>query len=637
VKLKEYSLALGVINNILICDKDNRILFVGDEIKNWLFELDKSEKINDYLLDNFPNSVDKSELKNKINEVREKKHTCFFEFEIKDDKKNFFIFPANYAQSDNIMLATEDKILHANSIENLLKERVKELECLYNISNELESNKDLDAALEKCAEYLAGGLQYPNLATANVQLDGRLFGDLGCIPSANSKNYMAGEIEIGDKVRGKISVCYEKNAEFLNEEKKLIREITLMISRIIERKETRKDLEDQRELLVSKNNELIQLTEDLTTTNNSLQAFLNAITDTIVVIDSDFNITLSNKKEVGTAGKCHKVLFKSDRICDNCPAIDAFQKRKPRSVEKKHEHQYFTLQAYPILNSENKVDTVLEICSDITEQEHIKNQLIQSYKLASLGKLVAGVAHEINNPNTFIRGNIKIIHEAFDDIIPILDRLYEENKDLKIARLNYNLFREHIPVLLDDMMGGANRIKKIVDGLRNFAKKDEGLLTDDVDINYLIKNNLRITEKEVRKYAKIVFNLDSSNPTFKGNFQKIEQVLMNLLINASQAIEREDGTILVETGIDKEKNAVIIKVSDNGKGMDENIKRHIFDPFFTTKRDKGGTGLGLSITYGIIQEHSGKIEVDSRVNEGTTFKITIPLHPPIQNQEKTKE
>jgi len=235
------------------------------------------------------------------------------------------------------------------------------------------------------------------------------------------------------------------------------------------------------------------------------------------------------------------------------------------------------------------------------------------------------VAHEINNPNTFIRGNIKIIDEAFGDILPMLDHLYEENKDLKIARLNYEVFREHIPVLLDDMMGGANRIKKIVDGLRNFARKDEGLLTDDVDINYLIQNHLRITTKEVRKHARLESNLSPTIPIFKGNIQKLEQVLMNMLINAAQAVETDDGLVVVETNMNKTTNEVIIKISDNGKGMDDNTKKHIFDPFFTTKRDKGGTGLGLSISYGIIQEHKGRIEVVTQKGKGTTFTIRIPI------------
>jgi signal transduction histidine kinase len=624
VQLKEVSLALDVIDNIIICDKNSTVLFAGDEIKKQLFG--SEETIKALLLDNFPGPGEQEKLKEKIEQVRKKKTTQYFRFN--KGKKNLFLFPANYDQSDNIILATEEQMLQANNIEAELKERVKELECLYKISNELEVTSNVEEALEKCAGHLANGVQFPQAVTTNFQLDGRIYGDTGCIPGTLN-NLLSEDIVTNGEVRGKISVCYHQEAEFLEEERKLMREISLMTSRIIEWKETRKNLEDQQELLVSKNLELTRLMEDLTRTNNNLQAFLNAITDTILVIDPDFNITLSNKEEVGTSGKCYKKIFDSDTVCEDCPALLAFQQAQPVTLEKKHNGQYFTLQAYPILNrKKSSVDTVLEICSDITAEENMKRQLIQSYKLASLGKLVAGVAHEINNPNTFIRGNIKILSEAFENILPILDGQYEKNKDLKIARLNYQVFRESIPVLLDDMMGGANRIKKIVDGLRNFAKKDEGLLTDEVDINHLIQNNLRITSKEVRKHARLEFNLDSAVSTFKGNIQKMEQVLMNLLINAAQAMEREDGLIVIETSMSKTKKEVLIKIIDNGKGMDDNTKKHLFDPFFTTKRDKGGTGLGLSISYGIIQEHKGRIDVDSQVGIGTTFTIRIPVQPP---------
>ena len=156
-----------------------------------------------------------------------------------------------------------------------------------------------------------------------------------------------------------------------------------MLSRIIERKEGRRNLETQRELLVSKNEELTQLTENLTRSNNNMQAFLKAITDTIVVIDADFNITLSNKEEIVTSGKFNKKIFNSGEVCEDCPAAEAFQEARPVSLEKRQNGRYYMLQAYPILNGEgNKVETVLEICSDITQEEQIKRQLIQSYKLA---------------------------------------------------------------------------------------------------------------------------------------------------------------------------------------------------------------------------------------------------------------
>jgi signal transduction histidine kinase len=255
----------------------------------------------------------------------------------------------------------------------------------------------------------------------------------------------------------------------------------------------------------------------------------------------------------------------------------------------------------------------------------IESQLLQSYKLASLGKLVAGIAHEINNPNTFILGNLKIIREAFNDILPILDNYYAENKDKKIARLDYDVFKENFSVLLNDMIDGANRTKKIVMDLRNFAKKDEETLLEIVDINHLIKDHLTFTQKYIKSNANIELKLSPDIPKFNGNIRKLEQVLMNIIINASEAIKDENGLINVQTRHDKSKNEIIIKITDNGEGMNEETRKNIFDPFFTTKRNEGGTGLGLSISYGIIKEHNGSINVESKSGSGTTFTIHIPV------------
>jgi len=251
--------------------------------------------------------------------------------------------------------------------------------------------------------------------------------------------------------------------------------------------------------------------------------------------------------------------------------------------------------------------------------------MFQSYKLASLGKLVAGVAHEINNPNTFILGNLKIVQEAFEDIFPLLDQQYESNNELKIARLNYQLFKENINILVKDMVNGANRTKKIVEDLRNFAKKDEEEINDDVDLNYIIKNNLTLTQKHIKKYAQLEIKLNENIPLFKGNINKIEQVLLNLTMNASEAIENKNGVIKIITDYDEIAEEILLCISDNGSGIDEAVIKNIFDPFFTTKRNKGGIGLGLSITYGIVKDHQGKIEVESKKGFGTTFTIKFPV------------
>ena len=200
-----------------------------------------------------------------------------------------------------------------------------------------------------------------------------------------------------------------------------------------------------------------------------------------------------------------------------------------------------------------------------------------------------------------------------------------DDKNLQIARLNYDVFRSNILILLEDMAQGANRIKTIVEGLRKFAKRDDGVLNDEVDLNEIIQSCLRLVANQIGRKAKVKLELDADLPKVKGNFQRLEQVVVNILINASQAIEKKMGAIVITTAHLEKENENLLRISDDGKGIDEKTLKQIFDPFFTTKSNQGGTGLGLSIAYGIIKEHKGRIEVESKPGAGTTFSIHIPV------------
>ncbi len=384
------------------------------------------------------------------------------------------------------------------------------------------------------------------------------------------------------------------------------------------------DLENQKNLLMKKNKELVAMTEKLRESKVRLQTLFKAITDTVVLIDPGLNILISNKKGIGNKGKCYKKIFNQDTPCEDCPIGKVFQEKLPVSCERVAGDEHYLLHVYPAFDSQCRVTGVLEFSRVITKEKNMEQQLLQADKLASLGQLVSGIAHEINNPNTFIRGNLNIIQEALNDITPILDNAYKSSPDLKIARLNYEMFRQSIPVLVDDMVQGANRIKGIVDGLRKFAKKDEGLLNEAVDLNSITEACMRLVDNQVRRTADIKSEFNSGLPTITGNTQKLQQVIANILINASQSIENKRGNILVSTSRPNNRE-VVLRVSDDGKGMDEKTIKQIFDPFFTTKRNKGGTGLGLSIAYGIIKEHKGRIEVESKIGSGTTFSIYLPI------------
>jgi signal transduction histidine kinase len=632
--MKDIHLVFELLNYILILDESNQIVYTGDNIENVLFE--KHKTVDDTFLNNFPQADERNLWKEKINEVRQNKRSNSLNIERIQD--TLFLFPVNLNETQNVIISTKEKILQPNKMQLDLRERVKELQCLYSISSELEKSEKTSETLPNCIKPLINGFQFPESTKVRISVNGKSYGEWKDNSEKNGE-ILSEEIFVNKLKMGMIEVCNLEKESFLKEEKELIKEIAAMISKALEKEQLKierqihlarlqdlvKNLEKQKKVLLLKNKKLLELGKECASRRQQMESLFNAITDTIVVIDLKYNILMSNKPEIGSNGKCYKKIFNIDSPCIDCSAKISFQEGKAISMEKIVSNEHFLLNNYPIVNSSGKVENVLEICSNITKEKQMELQLLQSYKLASLGKLVAGVAHEINNPNTFIRGNIKIMKESFDDIFPILNRYYDQQRDLKIARLDYDMFKDNVPILLDDMVEGANRIKKIVDGLRNFARKDEESLDDNVDINQVVNNSYRLVENQLRKTANLKLKLGADIPDFKGNCQKLEQVLVNMLINASQAIENSKGYIQVETKLNREKDEIIVDIEDNGKGIDDKSLKNIFDPFFTTKRDKGGTGLGLSITYGIIKEHQGRIDVDSRLGQGTKFSIHIPL------------
>lgn len=620
INTTNYKLIYDLFDHVAIFDRDDNVLFVGHALKQILNGI--SIDISVHLANNENPNGQTKRLKKTIDLVKSNHTPRTFNFP--GIKNEFILFPLKDVHHLHIIFTTKEKILQITRIEHELKERVKELGCLYNVSKELEVERNLDESFEKCLDHVRAGFQFPEDAIVIFEIGKKSFVSKDYQPKT-VKMSLTSDIYVDGKKYGVIKILLKVSDGFLEEEQRMIDEIANKFSREIEESEKTINIEKQHKILIAKNEALLKITDECNKRREKLRTFFSAITDKIVVIDHEFNITMSNKDEIGDAGKCHKKLFNLDQQCDKCPAIKTFETAEHVAFEREVDDKYFMLRSYPIFDQNKNVEGVLEVCHDITRQKRMEAQLLQSYKLASIGKLVAGVAHEINNPNTFILGNLKIIQEAFQDIFPILEDQYSKNRELKIARLNYDIFKENISTLVDDMINGANRTKKIVGDLRNFAKKDDGLLTDEVDINYIIKNNLTLTRKHVKKFAELEVELAECLPTFPGNSNKLEQVILNLVMNASEAIENGNGLIKIKTCYDDKKNEVNLIVEDNGSGMDENTLKNIYDPFFTTKRNRGGTGLGLSITYGIIKDHNGKIEVDSKVGVGTKFTIRFPV------------
>ena len=268
-----------------------------------------------------------------------------------------------------------------------------------------------------------------------------------------------------------------------------------------------------------------------------------------------------------------------------------------------------------------------------TSLEESQSHLVQSEKMVSIGMISAGVAHEINNPIGFIKSNLISLNEYLEYLLPILssikkgianNQLNEESFKQELIELiekdDLGFVIEDIDGLIKDAVDGTIRVQEIVAGLKSFARTNE---TDDVsfDLNECIRSTLKVVWNEVKYKAKVDLDLKGI-PAIKGNPGQINQVIMNLIVNAAQAIEKQ-GVINIQTEL-TDKN-VVMRISDNGIGMSDQVMRSIFDPFFTTKDVGQGTGLGLSISHGIVESHGGSIHVESQVNEGTTFTLYFPI------------
>ena len=259
------------------------------------------------------------------------------------------------------------------------------------------------------------------------------------------------------------------------------------------------------------------------------------------------------------------------------------------------------------------------------EKSH-QRQLLQADRMASLGVLVSGVAHEINNPNYYITLNAKLVKRAWDEVVPILEQYYQENGEFDLAGIPYVEAHERIGQLIEGTSQGAMCIQKIVESLKNFARQDTGDLNQQVDVNSVVKSATLILGNLIKKSTRhFSVALGENLPTVQGNPQQLEQVLINLITNSCQALESRKEGIVVSTAYDGARNHLILTVRDEGEGITPENLRHIMDPFFTTKPHQGGTGLGLSVSYGIVKAHGGELDFVSAPGKRTTATITLPV------------
>ncbi len=340
-----------------------------------------------------------------------------------------------------------------------------------------------------------------------------------------------------------------------------------------------------------------------------LQSVFDGIPDVIVLLDRDLTIKMVNKAYLKRHGReLDTVLNTQCRALDggcDCPlagtklqtAIET--QRQTKEEVRTPAGEIFLVYYYPILGEDGDVWGVLRYAKDITLERQVENRIQQTERMAAMGQLAAGVAHEINNPMGIILCYTDLIRKQ-------LQEAPEITKDLDIIEKQ------------------AGNCQRIVSDLLNFSRGSQ-TAPQQADINEAVLDVVKMVEQQFRKQGTEIENqLSKDLPQISLDVDRIKQVFLNLLMNAHQAMEGKGGRVIVGSKFNASKNTVTITIGDTGSGVPPEIAERIFDPFFSSKETGEGTGLGLSVSYGIVKEHGGDIRMSSEPDKWTEFTITLP-------------
>jgi PAS domain S-box-containing protein len=351
-----------------------------------------------------------------------------------------------------------------------------------------------------------------------------------------------------------------------------------------------------------------KLEKKIRESKRDLEAIFDGIRDELSLQTPDYEILRVNKAVIERHRKtykeligrtCYEAYYHRSFPCERCPVSVTVDTQKPtssivKSPEGDTVHRIFS---YPIFDEKGNLFSVIEYLKDITEEQRIQEQLIQSEKLAGIGVLASGITHEINNPLSGIIGMAEIALEEED---PSKNREY-----------------------LNDILNCAQRIGEIVKGLKSYSRAPKKGDLSPVDLNNVLEESLKMVRLAIKPTSVEVIEKFQPIEKIQANAGEIQQVFTNLITNAFQAMDGKGGKLVLSTRWFRDSAEV--RVSDNGIGIPQKYLSQIFDPFFTTKNPGEGTGLGLNIVYRIVTKYEGTIDVDSKEQLGTTFTIKFPI------------
>jgi signal transduction histidine kinase len=365
--------------------------------------------------------------------------------------------------------------------------------------------------------------------------------------------------------------------------------------------------------------ELRKSNRELTRERQHVQAILDGITDIVAVVSTDYRIRSVNHSFFDIYGGnepvdnfCYRIFRDRSQPCEACILREALAANKvcrQDTIIAVHGHNHhFAITASPLRNAEGLPTDILVVKRDVTLEKEFQAQYYHAEKMATIGLLAAGVAHEINNPLTSIQGFADGLQRRMARLAEILDD----------AALQSD-FTEYLDIIRKE----CRRCSGIVQSLLTFSPRKTAELSR-INLNPLIQNVLRILHHKLKNYPEglIRLGVDDYLPPIRGNAAELEQVILNLILNALGAVD-QGGVIQIRTGA--ERGAwVILEVEDNGCGISREHLSKLFEPFFTTKPVGKGIGIGLSTCYHIIKAHGGEIGVESSLGRGSRFKVRLP-------------
>lgn len=516
-----------------------------------------------------------------------------------------------------------------------LGERVKELNCLYGISRILEeSNIAEEETIDRMLALIPPSWQYPEVTCARIVLDGKV------LETDNFEETLwkqSSAIFVGQRLAGALEVCHleempqAQEGPFVKEERSLIDGITERLGMVLQRQEIEAEANALRQ---------------------QMEFILGATKTGLHIVDAQGRMRYADPKWQESYGDpsgrtCCDYLDGRSQPCGMCGLADALETKKITVAEKvlpKEGNRSVQVTSIPFQNEQGEW-LVAQVNVDISERKRMEAELAQAQKLESIGQLAAGIAHEINTPSQYIGDNTRFLQEAFDDLDGLLghfDRLLQAAKDGRLsdeltaeveaaveeAGLEY--LTEEIPKAIRQSQEGVERVATIVRAMKEFSHPG-GEQKQAIDLNRAIENTVTVSRNEWKYVADLTTDFEPTLPPVACHPSEINQVILNIIVNAAQAIgevvgesPQRKGAITIRSR--RDGDFAEISITDTGKGIPEEIRAKVFDHFFTTKDVGKGTGQGLTIAYAVVVEkHGGTIHFETESGKGTTFIVRLPI------------